>query len=308
MNSTYAVEQLNTHIMTGRLIVVGDSFCLLPGPKDTFKNWCQQAADLLQMPLVVRAERGVSQDWQWEQLRQLMTEITGEDRLLVVLTHCERQWFDEHKPGFTHVNVGDLPEHLGEAKTEAIRQWCLHLQRPELDLQHQMHRLGWLHAQIHIKKLEPAWVLPGFTPHWLVRQIRTTNQEIMDLYGLRDLHCLRFTEQNLNEDVQHQEMTPGESTNSVFQGMDARYNHMLKRNHEILAERVAMAIRQSQPIDLRDPRWQKGVLNPSIWHNEAFLLAEMDHNLLQHRRVVLERHQGTLLDKTWVGSWLKNLK
>jgi hypothetical protein len=166
-----------------------------------------------------------------------------------------------------------------------------------------MHRLGWLHAQIHIRSLEPAWVLPGFTPHWLVRQIRTTNQEIMDLYGLRDLHCIRFTEQNLNEDVQHQEMTPGESTNSVFQGIDTRYNHMLKRNHEILAERVVIAISQSQPIDLRDPRWQKGVLNPLIWHNEAFLLAEMDHNLLQHRRVVLERHQGTLLDKTWISRW-----
>ena len=125
----------------------------------------------------------------------------------------------------------------------------------------------------------------------------------MDLYGLRDLHCIRFTEQNLNEDVQHQEMTAGESTNSVFQGIDTRYNHMLKRNHEILAERVVIAISQSQPIDLRDPRWQKGVLNPLIWHNEDFLLAEMDHNLLQHRRVVLERHQGTLLDKTWISRW-----
>ena len=294
--------------MTGRLIVVGDSFCLLPGPQDPFLNWCQQAAALLEMPLVVRAERGVSQDWQWEQLRQLMPQITPQDRLIVVLTHCERQWFDADKPGFTHVNVGDLPEHLGEAKSEAIRQWCLHLQRPELDLQHQMHRLGWLHAQIHIRSLQPAWVLPGFTPHWLVRQIRTTNQEIMDLYGLKDLHCLRFTEQNLNEDVQHQEMTPGESTNSVFQGMDTRYNHMLKRNHEILAERVAIAVRQSQPIDLRDPRWQKGVLNPLIWHNEAFLLSEMDHNLMQHRRVVLERHQGTLLDKTWISRWFPTKK
>lgn len=292
--------------MAGKLIIVGDSFTQLPQAPDPYRNWCQQAADLLGMSLQMHAERGVSQDWQWEQLRQLMPQVTVEDRVLVVLTHCERQWFDLHKPGFTHVNVGDLPEHLGEDKAEAIRQWCVHLQRPELDLQHQMHRLGWLHAQIHIRQLPPAWVLPGFSPHWLVRKIRASHTEIMELYGWKDLHCLKFTEQNLNEDVQHQEMLSGESTNSVFQGMDTRYNHMLKHNHIILAERVATAIRQSQPIDLRDPRWQKAVLSPHIWHNEQFLLSEMDHRLLQHRTVVMARHQGTLLDKTWMSKWFQS--
>jgi hypothetical protein len=39
--------------MTGRLIVVGDSFCQLPGPQDPFRNWCQQAAVLQGKELLV---------------------------------------------------------------------------------------------------------------------------------------------------------------------------------------------------------------------------------------------------------------
>ena len=292
--------------MAGRFIVVGDSFCILAGAQDPFRNWCQQTAELLGMPLVVAAGPGVSQDWQWDQLVKLWSTITPEDRVLVVLTHCERQWFVRDKPGYTHVNIGNLPTELGESVAKAIQQYCLHLQRPELDMAHQAHRLGWLSAQVQRTGAHPVWVLPAFSLHWLVHGIATSTAEYYDNFLVRGLPNLWLTEQNLYDHVQELEMMPGESTNTVFQGVDTRYNHLLKHNHQILAERVTQAIQLDQPVQLQDPRWRKSVLSPLIWQDHRFIQTEMDLYAVQRREQILKQYQGSLLDKTWLGSWLKN--
>lgn len=294
--------------MAGRLIIVGDSFCILPGAQDPFQNWCQQAATLLGRSLLVSAGPGVSQDWQWDQLMKLWPTITPEDRMVVIITHCERQWFVQDQPGYTHVNIGNLPQVVGESVAEAIRNYCVHLQRPELDLQHQTHRLGWLSAQAHHSQAHAVWVLPAFSLHWLVHGVSTSTADYLDMFQLQRFTNLRITAQNLYDHVQELEMVRGESTNSVFQGVDTRYNHLLRHNHEILAHRVAQAIQQDRPIDLTDPRWRRGVLHPGIWQDQQFIQSEMDLYAVQRREEILEKHQGTLLDKTWLGSWLKNPK
>ena len=291
--------------MTGRLIVVGDSFCILPGPKDSFKNWCQQAASALDMTLVVAAGAGVSQDWQWDQLQQLFEHITPEDRVLVVPTHCERQWFVADKPAYTHVNCANLPEELGVAVSEAIRHYCVHLQRPDLDLQHQAHRLGWLHAQVDRVGAHPIWVLPGFRLHWIIQGIQTSTPEYWDHFRIRGLHNLLLSDQNLYQAIQEREMQPGESTNTVFQGVDVRYNHLLRHNHEILAHCVVRAIQSKQPVDLQDPRWMCERLSPKIWQDTRFIQDQMDVNQLDRREEILNRFEGTLLDKVWYKDWFK---
>jgi hypothetical protein len=294
--------------MTGRLIVVGDSFCVLAGPQDPFRNWCQQAAQLLDRTLLVTAGPGVSQDWQWDQLMKLWPTLTPEDRVVVVITHCERQWFVQDQPGYTHVNIGNLPDVLGESVAQAIQDYCVHLQRPELDLQHQTHRLGWLSAQVQRSQVHPVWVLPAFSLHWLVHRIATSTAEYYDNFQVRGLPNLWLTEQNLYDHVQELEMQEGENTNSVFQGVDTRYNHLLRHNHEILAHRVVQAIQQDRPIELTDPRWRRAVLHPSIWQDVKFIQTEMDSYAVQRREEILKKYQGSLLDKTWMGSWLKNRK
>ena len=291
--------------MTGRLIVVGDSFSQLPGPKDPFKNWCQQAASALEMPLVVSAGAGVSQDWQWDQLQQLFEHITPEDRVLVVPTHCERQWFVADQPAYTHVNCANLPEELGVAVAEAIRHYCVHLQRPDLDLQHQAHRLGWLHAQVDRVGAHPVWVLPGFRLHWIIRGIQTSTPEYWDHFRIRGLHNLLLSDQNLYEAIQEREMQSGESTNTVFQGVDVRYNHLLRHNHEILAECVVRAIQSKQPVDLQDPRWMRERLHPKIWLDTRFIQDQMDVNQLGRREEILNRFEGSLIDKVWYKDWFK---
>jgi hypothetical protein len=291
--------------MTGRLIVVGDSFCILPGAKDPFRNWCQQAAEAMGMTLVVAAGAGVSQDWQWDQLQQLFEHITPEDRVLVVPTHCERQWFVADQPAFTHVNCANLPEQLGVEVSEAIRHYCVHLQRPELDLQHQAHRLGWLHAQVDRVGAHPIWVLPAFRLHWIIRGIQTSTPEYWDHFRIRGLKNLLLSDQNLYEAVQEREMLPGESTNTVFQGVDVRYNHLLRHNHKILAECVVRAIQSKQPVDLRDPRWMCERLSPKIWKDSRFIQDQMDVNQLQRREEILNRFEGTLIDKVWYKDWFK---
>jgi hypothetical protein len=291
--------------MTGRLIVVGDSFCELPKSGDSFENWCQQAARVLEMPLLMSAGPGVSQDWQWDQLQTTFEHITPQDRVLVVITHCERQWFVEDQPAYTHVNVANLPEELGAEMAEAIRHYCVHLQRPNLDLQHQAHRLGWLHAQVDRVGAHPVWVLPGFRLHWIIQAVSTSTPEYWDHFRLRGLKNLLLSDQNLYDDVQEREMQPGETTSTVFQGVDLRYNHLLRHNHKILAECVVRAIRNNQPVDLRDPRWMCERLSPKIWQDTRFIQDQMNMTGFQRREEILQRHSGTLLDKAWYKDWFK---
>lgn len=305
MNSTYAVGQLNTLIMTGRLIVVGDSFCVAPGPKDTFRNWCQQAAAQLQMPLMMAAGCGVSQDWQWDQLQTIFDSITPEDRMVVVPTHCERQWFVADRPEFTHVNTANLPEELGESVAVAIKHYCVHLQRPELDLQHQAHRLGWLHAQVDRTHSHPVWVLPAFSLHWILTGLTTSTADYWQQFRLDQLHNLILSEHNLYDHIQQREMQPGETTNTVFQGVDVRYNHLLKHNHEILAHCVVRGIENTAPIDLQDPRWMTQKLHPRIWQDTQFCQQQLDTHQFQRREDILKRFNGTLIDKTWYKNWLR---
>jgi hypothetical protein len=297
--------QLNTLIMTGRLIVVGDSFCILPGPKDSFKNWVQQVSDQLHMPAVVSAGAGVSQDWQWSQMQQLLRDITPADRIIMVPTHCERQWFVANKPAYTHVNVANLPEELGVEVAEAIRHYCVHLQRLELDLQHQAHRMGWLQAQADRVGAHPIWVLPAFSMHSILSGNKVHSQQYWDQEGISQFPLLLVSPHNLYDHVQELEMQPGESTNSVFKGVDVRYNHLLQHNHEILAHCVVRAVKSVEPITLTDPRWMQHKLHANIWQDHRFVHSQMDVNQLQRREEILNRYEGTLIDKAWYKDWFK---
>jgi hypothetical protein len=291
--------------MTGRLIVVGDSFCVAPGITDPFRNWCQQASTQLEMPLWLVAQPGVSQDWQWDQLQTIFDSITPQDRMVVVPTHCERQWFVADQPAFTHVNCANLPQQLGAEVAEAIRHYCVHLQRPELDLQHQAHRLGWLHAQVHRTHSHPVWVLPAFSLHWVLTGLTTSTPDYWQLFRLNELTNLKLSEHNLYDHVQHREIQPGHSTNTVFQGVDVRYNHMLRHNHEILAHCVVRGIENEAPIDLQDPRWMQQKLHPGIWQDTTFCQQQLDTHQFQHREDILNQFNGTLVDKVWYRDWFK---
>ena len=291
--------------MTGRLIVVGDSFCILPGESDPFRNWCQQAAVLQGRDLLLVAGAGVSQDWQWDQLQSIFEHITPEDRMLVIPTHCERQWFVADQPAFTHVNCANLPEELGESVATAIQHYCVHLQRPELDLQHQAHRLGWLHAQVDRVGAHPVWILPAFSLHWIIRGISTSTQDYWQHFRLKGLHNLILSDHNLYDHIQEREMQPGETTNTVFQGVDVRYNHLLKHNHEILAQCVHRALQSGDAVDLQDPRWMTHKLHARIWQDTQFCQTQMDTHQFQRRDEILQRHSGTLIDKAWYRNWLR---
>lgn len=291
--------------MAGRLIIVGDSFCVAPGTKDTFRNWCQQAAHELDLTLWMAAGCGVSQDWQWDQLATIFDEITPEDRMIMVPTHCERQWFVADRPDMTHVNTANLPEELGEAVATAIRHYCTHLQRPELDLQHQAHRLGWLHAQVHCTHSHPVWVLPGFSLHWILTGLTTSTEDYYKQYKLHELSNLLLSTHNLFDHIQQREMQTGETTNTVFQGVDVRYNHMLRHNHEILAHCVVRAIKSGTAIDLQDPRYMTEKLHSRIWEDTQFCQQQMDTHQFQRRLDILKRFDGTLVDKRWYKDWFK---
>lgn len=292
--------------MAGRLIIVGDSFCVLAGSQDPFLNWCQQTAKTLKRELLLCAGMGISQDWQWDQLIKLLPDITPDDKLLVVMTHLERKWYREDKPGYTHVHVANLPDEIGYETAEAVRQYVTHLQRPSLDLQHMAHRLGWLSAQAVRLKLEYVWVLQAFGPMWYVPQIASNWPDIYKILYLNDLPRLLVSEQNLYDDVQEREMIAGEDTNSVFKGVDARYNHMCRDNHTVLSQCVVQAITESLPISLTHQQWLTKRLHKNIWEQDkAFCNTQFDPIAITRRNDILKKH-GDVARKAWKHSWFKS--
>jgi len=289
--------------MTGRLIVVGDSFAILAGAQDPFLNWCQQAATLLDRPLVLLAGAGVSQDWQWAQLNHIWPTITPEDRVLVVLTHCERQWYIEGQPTLTHVATVNLTDSVGPAVAEAIRQSMMHLQRPQLDLQHQAHRLGWLHSQVHRTGVHSVWILPAFGLHWHTHGISASWEEFVRDFLIEGLSGMHISPHNLMDHVQLQEMTVGVDTNQVFCGVDTRYNHMCRDNHSVLAQCVAEAIQEDRPINLNHSGWLTRVLSPHIWHNKEFVAAQMDPYGVKRREHLVGNQGESFLQNAWRKNW-----
>jgi hypothetical protein len=58
-------------------------------------------------------------------------------------------------------------------------------------------------------------------------------------------------------------------------------------------------------VDLQDPRWMRERLHPKIWQDTRFIQDQMDVNQLGRREEILNRFEGSLIDKVWYKDWFK---
>ena len=82
----------------------------------------------------------------------------------------------------------------------------------------------------------------------------------------------------------------GLSEYDLWKGVDCRYNHLIKSNHKILAQAVATAITNGEPIDLENQKWVTGVLDHSTIEDKDFIEKELDANELKKRKEYLSKN------------------
>lgn len=250
-----------------RLFVIGDSFSVSPPKDDKTKNWPRLLTEKLyqhtgrDITLINSSMIGSSQDWCWTHLQiWLHYEMTSEDRLVVCLTHPSRVWFLERLPEMSNANVIDLDKWVTKEEAKAIELYIRYIQRPHIDLMNVNNRLAYLAYQVQRRGLQKPIVVKCFD------QTLDQGEEFPELL---------IADGILMEDIQYHEFERPEEVESKFwQGIDARYNHICLRNHEILAERLLQSFITGKPADLKNG-FHKGMLKEGILDDEEFCRKEM---------------------------------
>ena len=266
-----------------RIFMVGDSFAAAPKQGDEYRPWYIQTAEKLQMNCENHAMIGVSQDWCFWKLSIHLKELTAEDQILVVLTHPGRFWFFDDKPQMTNPNIVNIDKELSKDQLDAVLKFMTHIQRPPLDTQQMAHRIGWLDAQIQRYKLKPAHILCAF-PLTI-----DMGYDMSELEDWNEYKNVIISNGNLQNDIQIKELKKGEpSEYKVWKGYDCRYNHLIKSNHEVLAERVYQGIVNGTPIDLKSSGFKTNVIQDSIFEDKDFIEKELEPLAVPARKKYLE--------------------
>ncbi len=252
-----------------RLFVIGDSFSASPPKGDETKNWPRLIAEKLyrhtgnETTLINSSLVGSSQDWIWTHLQiWLNYEMTEDDYLIICLTHPSRVWFLERMPEMSNANVIDLDRWVTKEEAKAIELYIRYIQRPAIDLMNVNNRLAYVAYQTQRRGLKKPIIVKCF------------NQ---DLDQAVEFPELLIADGILMEDIQYHEFeNPKEEEDMRFwRGIDARYNHMCLRNHEVLAERLFQSLITGEPADIKTG-FHKGMLYRGILENEEFCKQELD--------------------------------
>lgn len=254
-----------------RLFVVGDSFSADNlDKKDPYKAWYAQTAEKLGLECDNHSLIGASQDWCWWKIAQNIKSLTPEDQIVVVITHPGRFWFFDNHPGLTNYQILNIDEALNPEQIEAVKKFIMLIQRPPLDIQQQSHRLGWLDAQIRLHKLRPAQVICAF-PIFIQEAFKFEEH----------INWLNYENVKISKGdlltIESRELKKEIDENTLWQGYDCRYNHLLKENHTILAELLAEAITEQKSVDLTCfEKFKSNMIDYSVVNDEEFCKKHFD--------------------------------
>lgn len=283
------IMKWQTRLDMKRINIVGDSFSSSNRKGDDYHPWFIQVGELLKATVDNKSMIGVSQDWCWWKLAQDLPNMTADDQILVVMTHPGRYWYFDDKPQMTNPNIVNIDSELSPEQLQAVQGYMMQIQRPPLDIQQMSHRLGWLQAQCDQYKLKPAQILCAF-PLYVNSPYPMEEHINWETYS-----HVKISKGDLLTHVEQPEMKQGLTEYDLWKGWDCRYNHLMKSNHKILAQQVAQAIKNEEPIDLMTPNWHKGVLDLSVLDDSKFIEKELDANAITNRKTYLE----TEFKKPW---------
>ena len=260
-----------------RLFVIGDSFSASPPKEDDTLTWPRLLVEKLdkhfkeEFLLINASLVGSSQDWIWTHLQGWLNyEMNEQDYLVICLTHPSRVWFLERLPEMTNANIIDLDKWVSKEEAKAIELYIRYMQRPMIDLMNVNNRLAYVAYQTLRKKLQKPVIIKCFD---------------QDLDQAEEFQELKIAKGSLMSDVQYYEFTDPEKEqmNYFWHGIDARYNHLCLRNHEILAEKIFQNLIYDQTLDLSTD-FHRNFLSEDLLDDQQFVEKELDMTVLRKNR------------------------
>ena len=210
------------------LYAFGDSFTL---NFDEEWTWIRALGKKLNVNALHNSSaNGVSNDWILLQLRKQLDNITKDDVVVVILTDPSRSWLLEKYPEYSNYSVANLDELLTEEEASSIKNYVLNIQRDNIDIFRFEHQLAWL-KQIQKTIGFNLLVIPGFPLS-------------IDYTGLIEVVG------DLSSSVSSAEFMNDCYWDWYAQGIDTRYNHMIRDNHAILVDKCVKSLLTNQPLNL----------------------------------------------------------
>ena len=216
------------------LHIFGDSFT------ETYEDnwiWTKQLATKLKVEaLSNHSSIGVSNDWIFSNIRDAILErrLQKGDTVIVVVTSPYRYWFFKDKPELSNYMITNWDEFAKDSDksiTEAIKGYVNYIQRDELDLIRTEFQVGWL-KQMRQQIGFDLLLIPGFSMN-------------IDFSGITSVLG------DLTGSVSNAEfVTPADDKKWYKGGIDTRYNHLCKDNHEILADKCVNSLMTGNQLDL----------------------------------------------------------
>lgn len=281
--------------MTVNLWIVGDSFSQPAETHDPEWVWPHQVAQALsqhhgsQVTVHNESFHGVSQDFNWFSLQAWAhhNRISPNDYVIVVLTHPNRYWFFEDAPDLANPHwMLDVDEHLTPEQLKTVELYIKHVQRPSLDSIQLISRLGWLSHAVTQWEWRRPLVIKGF------------EQDLCGCDSYRNLNVAR----GCLWDVQRHEFQDLEmDSTQFFRGVDARYHHMTRPNHDWFSQRVVEGLINDSPIDLTKG-YVTGLLGEQSLDDEQFC-----HENLNMQRVHESKKRIPIKAVSPLTAWLKPL-
>ncbi len=215
-----------------KLYIFGDSFTV---DYEADWTWTRQLASKLRVDAMMNNSIiGCSNDWILTKIKEQEEKLQKDDVVLVVLTSPYRFWFFKDKPELSNFKIANWDNFAKEHEkghVDAVRGYVNYLQHDELDsfrLQQQVSWLKELQRRIGFTLL----VIPGFS-------VDFDYTDLIKVYG------------DMTGSVSNPEfVSPKDDEEWYNDGIDTRYNHMIKSNHEILADKCLNSIVTGNTLDL----------------------------------------------------------
>ena len=210
------------------LFIFGDSFSQ---NFDEEWAWTRALGKQLKVDSLYNASAvGVANDWILLQLRKKLVNITKDDVVVVILTAPNRSWLIEKYPEYSNYLIANLDDFISKEEAASIKNYVLNIQRDDIDLFRFEHQVAWI-KQIQQNAGFDLLVIPGFPLN-------------IDYTGLIEVVG------DLSSSVSSAEFINDCYWDWYSQGIDTRYNHLCKDNHEILAGKCVKSLLTKEPLDL----------------------------------------------------------
>ena len=223
------------------LYIFGDSFTV---DYQTDWTWTRQLASKLRVDAMLNDSIiGCSNEWIMHKVKEQRDKITKDDIVVVVLTSPYRYWFFKDKPELSNYRIANWDNFASENEkghVDAVMGYVNYLQRDELDSFRVEQQVAW------IKELKrnigfTLLLIPGFT-------VDIDYTDIIKVYG------------DMTGSVSNAEFVSEKDDEQWYSdGIDTRYNHMIKSNHEVMADKCVNSVLTGNTLDLT-VGFERGVL------------------------------------------------